>query len=171
MARRRSGTLVVGQEPGAWASCGEGVVRIAEGAGVDGQAAAADALAQLVTQLVQSQDSAIEFLAPALRHDPPVFGSRKPAVRELSERFLDKRQRNADLLRDLDDGDPAQDGAEVATLIARGPQAPDEALAFVEVERRDRHAAPPGQLTDAEKAGAIKCLCHRWENAIDLNIG
>ncbi len=75
------------------------------------------------------------------------------AVREGGQCVPDLGERYPDFLGQPDERDPAQHVALVATLVAAGPAARDEALAFVEVQRRDRHPAALRQLSGREFPG------------------
>jgi hypothetical protein len=71
-------------------------------------------------------------------------------------------QRDAEPLGEPHERDSAEDVAVVAPLITARATAADEALALVEVQRRDRHACPFGELAGRELAlpqGQVRHVC------------
>jgi NAD(P)H-dependent FMN reductase len=122
------------------------VVGVGQLAAVDGQAAASDAVGEVVAQLLQTADSLIECVLPAARQAFPVAAGGHPTVGEVPQHRGDVGQRDAHPLGNADEGDDAQRVTAVAALVAAGAPAGDEALAFVEVQRRNRDAAALGQL-------------------------
>jgi hypothetical protein len=148
VGRAGSSGLEEAARPGALAA--ELVVRVGEDAPVDRQAAAADALAELVAQLLQAVDPLLQLFVPPLGEALPVLAGRGATVGELAQGGAHLGQRDPDPLRDPDQGDPPKGVAVVPALVARGTPARDQALPLVEVEGRDRHAAAGRELPDRE---------------------
>src|SRR5690606_3206082 len=117
-----------------------------------GEAAAADAVGEACAQLLQLGDPAVKSGGPPGRHLGPVFLTRCPALRQAGQRGADLGQRDANLLADADDGDAAQHVTIIAPLVAGGAVAADEALAFVEVQRRDGNATAGCELSYSQFA-------------------
>ena len=152
------GVDVVGQgldHESAWAGacCGEFVAGVGQCAGVQGQAAAADAAGEVVAQADELGDACVEFVAPALGDAGPVGAGGGAVVGEFLEGLADAGQGHADALGDADEGDPAQGVAAVAALVSAGAAAVDEALAFVEVQGGDGDSGAFGDLADGEFLG------------------
>src|SRR5690554_2744781 len=126
------------------------VARVAQGTGVDRQAAAADAVAEVVAQPAQAGDAVVQVRLPAGRQPAPVLGRRRAAVRQQRQRLADGLERNTGALRDLDDGDPAQHIPGIAALVARIAPALDEALGLVEMQRGNGDAAASGNFAHAQ---------------------
>src|SRR5215470_6717848 len=116
---------------------GQSVVRIGEGATVEGEATATDAILEVVAQLFEVQDAAVEFGLPALGDPLPVLTRRRTVLRQQLEDRGYLSQRNADPLCDPDQRDASEDVSPVAPLVSRRTAADDQALAFVEVQSRD----------------------------------
>ena len=70
---------------------------------------------------------------------------------DFDQRIVDGGQRNARQQRDADDGDAAKHRAMIAPLVAVGAPALDQSLGLIEVQRRNRHAAPLGGFADRER--------------------
>src|SRR5690606_24467942 len=62
----------------------------------------------------------------------------------------DVRERDADLLRDANDGDAAQHVAAITALVASGAVRPDQPALLVEMQRRNRDAAASRHLADRQ---------------------
>lgn len=135
---------------GSGAVLGELVVGVGEGAGAQGQAAASDAVAEVVAQAGELGDACVEFVAPLGGQVGPVGAGGCAVVGELVQGLADAGQGDAHALGDADEGDPAQGVAAVAALVSAGAAAVDEAFAFVEVQGRDGHAGAFGDLADGE---------------------
>lgn len=138
---------------GSGARGGEFVVGVGQGAGVQGQAAAADAAGEVVAQADELGDARVEFVAPLFGDGGPVGAGGGAVVGEGFEGLADAGQGHADALGDADEGDPAQGVAAVAALVAAGAAAVDEPLAFVEVQGGDGDSGAFGDLADGEFLG------------------
>ena len=96
----------------------EYVVRVGEGASIEGEAAAADAFLEVVTQLLEVDDALVEFGLPALGDALPVLPGRGAVAGEQREDLGDLGERDADSLGDPDHGDSAEGVAFVPSLVA-----------------------------------------------------
>src|SRR3569623_513849 len=105
------------------------VGRVAKRAVLERQAAAADAIAEPVAQALQQKDLVIDGVGPTGRESRPVLFGRRPSLRQAREAGADLGQRDADVLRNPDNGDSAQHLAVVAPLVARSSVRADQALA------------------------------------------
>src|SRR5581483_4336198 len=130
--------------------CGEHVAGVRQRATAQTQAAAADAVCEVVAQPLQVHDAVVEVLTPAGRQPRPVSACRHAVLRQRRQRFANFGQRDAEALRHPDERHPAKDVAGVAALVARRAPAGDQPLALVEVKRGDRDAAALGQITGSE---------------------
>src|SRR5581483_5703073 len=123
----RSGSGVQ-QAAGARALGGEDVVRVDQAAGLEGEAAAADALGEAVAQSLHAGDPLVDLAFPALGGAFP-DGAVEDRVRgEEAQHLADDRERHADTLRGADEGDPAQGAPVVAALVAGRTTAVDQPL-------------------------------------------
>src|SRR5690606_22382903 len=149
----------------------EPVVLVVELAFLQREAAATDALVELVARTREQVDPLVD-LEP---HPPadllPVGERRRAAVRQVGQLRLDLGQREAELLRDQDEAHPADVRAQEAPLIAARAQRGNQALVLVEAERGDRDAGARGELADGDEAilrHAI--LSANWPQALDLKL-
>src|SRR5688500_3518298 len=145
----RSGRRV-DQAAGAGALPAHLVARVRHRAPVQRQAPAADAVAEVVAQVLQVADPGVEPLLPLPCQLQPVVPGRRAAVRQRREHPGDLRERDPDPLPDPDQRDPPERVAAVATLVAAGPAAGDQPLLLVEVQRRDGDATAGRQLADGQ---------------------
>jgi hypothetical protein len=141
---------VLGQEAGACPAFTEDVVRVGQDAAFQGEAAAADAVREVVAEAVELPDAFVQLRAPCLGEPGPVVPGGCAPLGELGERLADGGERDADALGGADEGDPAQGVTAVAALVARGAAAADQALGLVEVQGGDGGAAAGGELADRE---------------------
>ena len=105
------------------------------------QAAAADALAEAVAQALELSDPFVDTFAPLARQLDPVGSFRHAVPRQFGELGGDFGQRQANLLREHDEGDAPQHGARVAPVPGAGTLRGDEALGLVETEGGGGYAA------------------------------
>src|SRR6266571_2867253 len=140
---------------GSGAARGGFVVGVQEVALVDREAAATDARGESVAQALQRLDARVEVVSPAVREAFPVLAAGRAASGQARERRPDVGEGDARGSAGLDEGNPAQDGAVVAALVAVGAGGLDQALAFVEAQRRGRDAASLRHLADRELAGHL----------------
>jgi hypothetical protein len=131
---------------GSRAAGGGFVVGVEQVALVDREAAAPDARGQAVAEGLQRFDAPVEVVSPLVREALPVLAARRAPRGEAIERCADLGERDSGGAAGLDEGDPAQDGAVVASLVAVGAGRRDQALALVEAERGGADAAPRGDL-------------------------
>lgn len=137
-------------QPGAGEAFAEDVVRVGQRTVLQREAAAADAVRQMIAQAPELGDALVEFGAPGLGEPGPVLAVGRALLRQLGEGVADAGERDPDALRGAHEGHPAQRVAAVAALVAGGAAAGDQALGLVEVERGDGHAAARGELADGE---------------------
>src|SRR6185503_10062293 len=105
------------------------------------EAAAADAPGEAVAKPFEHGDLMVDAGTPRVRESLPVPRGWSAVLGEGRERLADLVEAQADLLRDPDERHPAQRVAGVAALAAVGSGRVDEALGFVEAQRRGGHAA------------------------------
>ena len=134
------------------ASC-QRVVRVEEFAGLERQAAAADALVKLITQAPERLDALLEFVAPQARQARPVGAVRCTRIRQFGKCAGDALEADADALRTADEGNPAQHVAAILALVAAAAFGTDQSACLIEVQRRYRHAAAFGDGADREQLG------------------
>jgi hypothetical protein len=120
----------------------ERVVGIEERAGPQAQAATADAVGEIVAQSLKMQDPIVEVRTPSGGEPGPIPAAGNTIGGQRGQRVPDAGQRNPQPLRHLDERHPSQGVAGVAALITRRSTAGDQALSFVEVQRRDGDAGP-----------------------------
>src|SRR5690606_17936280 len=148
---------------GARAFGAEAVVGVGEGAAVEGEAAAADAVGEVVAEPLELLDAVVELAAPGGRQVGPVVAGRGAAFRQFGEGRLDGLERYAEPLGEPDEGDPAEGVAGVTALVARRAPAADQALRLVEVQGRHGDAAALGELADGEFSGVPDGLGHELD--------
>jgi hypothetical protein len=73
--------------------------------------------------------------------------------RQLGELLADLLERQADPLREDDEGDAPQHRARVAAVPRTGALGVDQAALLVEAQRGGRDAAAPRHLTDRQQVG------------------
>ena len=139
------------EKPGAGALRGERVMRVPERTSRHRQTSASYAAVQLISQFREPLDAVVQVCFPTGRQVAPVLGGGDPIVGKRRERVADAGQGNAQALRDFDDGDAAQNIAGVLALIAQGAGGLDEALRFVEMERRNRYSGALSDFANAEE--------------------
>src|ERR1700761_5779816 len=121
-------SLLVGGPPQCPAAVGaEAIGWIAQPAALQRQAAAADAVVELITQGDQLGHACIERLAPCTRQSRPVRARGRARVGQACQGRLNLLQGKADALGDANQRDAAQDITRVASLIARIADAADQA--------------------------------------------
>ncbi|EGJ78430.1 hypothetical protein STTU_5641 [Streptomyces sp. Tu6071] len=114
----------------------------------------------MVAQELEAADAVVQLGAPVLRETGPVLRGRGALLGQVGERLADRGEGDADALRGTDEGDPAEDVARVAALVAGGATARDEPLGLVEVERGDGGPAARGELSDGEFLHGFRDLRH-----------
>src|SRR5918996_4230724 len=145
------------------------VVGVQEPAGVDGQAAAADAGREPVAQRLERRDLPVEVVAPAAREPLPVAAGRGSVGGERCERAADPLEWYAGGSPGLDDRDAAKDGSVVAALVPARSVGGDQPLRLVEAEGRGGDAAAARDFADRQLVGHRLDLNHtlssrlRWE--------
>lgn len=125
-------------------------------AAVDGQAATSHTVGEIITKLLEVADARLEFGAPGLGYPLPVMPGGRAAIRQQREHSGDVGQRDPDPLGDADQRHASKDLSFVPALITRGAPAADQTLTLIEMQRRDRHPAARGELTDGE-LGRARC--------------
>src|SRR2546425_1336834 len=121
---------------------------VEQAAGLQRQAAAADARVQPRTNRLEGRDPLVELSGPAAREPLPVTLGGLP-VRQCVECRANPLERDAGDPARLHERDAAKGDARIPPLIAVRPARVDEPLPLVEAERGLRHAAAGGELTDA----------------------
>jgi len=106
-------------------------------AAVKGQAPAADALCEVLSEPDQLLNPAVEFLTPRLAQDRPIFLGWGSLLRKVIQGRTDGRELDSDKLGGTDKRKPPQRVASIATLVSCISGARNEALTLVEVQRRD----------------------------------
>src|SRR5690606_9233219 len=81
----------------------EDVGGVLQSAGLQAQAAAADAAVEVAAQVLELADSGIELVPPSLRQPCPVLLRRGASLRQRIEGRADVLERNADALRHPDE--------------------------------------------------------------------
>lgn len=149
----------------------ERVVRVGQPAAIDGQAAASHTVGEVIPELLEMAYPRLELGLPGLGYSLPVAPCRGAAIRQQSEHGADVGQRDPDSLGDADQRHSPEDIALVTALVARGPPAADQALALVEVQRRDRHTAARRELPYGELGVVPRWFCHGEDTSflLDLN--
>src|SRR5207237_1332800 len=122
--------------PGTGAALGRPVVGVEQAAELEREAAAPDAAVEPVAEPLEHRDLMVEAGAPRPREALPIVGVRGPVLGERGEGRPDFLEAQADLLRDADERDPSQGVAGIAPLTAGGTGGADQALGFVEAQRR-----------------------------------
>lgn len=145
------------------------VVGVEEVAALEGQAATADALPQIVPESDQLLDPVVELGRPSRTQPGPVGLCRGPLSRKVIEGVTDGCQRHPDTLGSSDEGQAPERLASEAALVAGVTCARDEARTFVEVQSRDRAAAALGQVADRQLEGRRVREVHLATLALDLN--
>src|SRR5436189_3706451 len=103
------------------------VVRVEQRAFVDREAAAADAGREPAAQRLEGGDLPVEVVAPSAGEPFPVSSRWRAAGGQAVERGSDPLQADPRGPAGLDQRDPAQDGAVVATLVAARSARRDQA--------------------------------------------
>src|SRR6478609_11667301 len=132
---RDVGGHVAEQETSAAAEAGGAVVGVVERAAAQRQAAAPDALGELVAQADEGLDLRVESGTPGARDAVPVGLVRGAFARQRRQRVADLRQAEAHGLRGADERQPPEHVTVVAPLGAVRARRADEPLAFVEPQR------------------------------------
>src|SRR5512138_1222555 len=148
------------EQPRAAALRAQAVLRVAQGAVADRQTAAADAICEAIAQPRQARNAIIELRPPPPREPLPVLPCGRAAIRQRRKRRGDLLQRDAGALGDLDHSDPAQHVARIAAVVAAVAAAADQALRFVEMQRRDRDAAARRHLAHRKLAAQLRAFRH-----------
>src|SRR5262245_13821640 len=117
---------------------GEHVAGVGQRAGLEAQAAAADAAGEVVAQPLDVQDAVVEVLAPLGREFRPVLAGGDAIVGQRPQRLADAGKWDSEPLRHPDERDTPQRLAGVSALVSAGASAGDEAFPLVEVQRRHR---------------------------------
>src|SRR2546429_3461029 len=125
------------------------VAGVEEAAGLQREAAAADARRQSRANRIEGRDPLVELRGPAARQPLPV-AFRRLRVRERVERRADPLERDARGLAGLHERDAPQRHTWVAALVPVGAPRGDQPLALVEAQRRLRDAAARGELADRQ---------------------
>jgi hypothetical protein len=122
------------------------VVRVEQAAGVDRQAAAADAGCEPVAKCLQRGYPLVEVVPLGAREPFPVAPGGGASDGECVQRGADPLERDAGCAAGLDQRDPAQGGALITALIPARAVGGDQAPAFVEAKCGGRDTAACGQL-------------------------
>lgn len=136
------------------------VARVDQGAFGEGQATAADAFGEPVPHPLKPLDTAVEFGAPTFGCSDPELVGGSFAFGQQCEHVADDRQRDAQMVRGSDEGDPPEGLSAVAALVSGRASAVDEPLPLVEAKGGRWNAAAVGQLTNGELGGGRGYWCH-----------
>lgn len=144
------GAGIAQEVAGARAEGDRDVVGVPETAGVERQASAPDAVAEIVAQSRQHGDLVVETWSPSARQSRPVASCRCARRRERVEGVADLRQAETDALCHADEADAADHVGRVPAVPRRGSFGTDEALVLVEPEGGGREPTSIGHLADGE---------------------
>src|SRR3990170_7616217 len=153
-----SGAELPQDRPGARALGAHPVVLVVELALLQAEAAAADALVELVAGAGQQVDTLVDLEAHPAADLLPITERRRAALRELGELRLDLGERQAELLRDQDEADPADVGAQETALVAACAERLNQPLLLVEAQRGNRDAGTFGQPADGDETVLRHCI-------------
>jgi len=126
------------------------VVGVEQFAGVDREAAAADAGREPAAKSLQRFDLAVELVAPASGEPFPVAARGRAAGRQRLDRGTDSLERDPGGAAGLDQRDAPQDRAFITALIAARATRGDQPLRLLEAQRRRRDAAARRHFTDRQ---------------------
>ncbi len=90
-------------------------------------------------------------------------------MRQVGQFALDLGQREAQLLRNQDETDAANVGAQETPLVSRGAQRLQQPLLLVETQCRYRDAGTPTQFADGNEA--VRDQIDILPKALDLKLG
>lgn len=141
----------LGQEHGARALIGDPVVRVAQAAPLQAEAAASDATVQSITQLFQRPDLLVEAVPPGLGDTRPVGSCGCALGGEQRERLFDLAQGESDVSRRGDEGQTTEFAASEPALTTFRSGGVDEAFPFVVPKGRGIEAAPLRRFADGEQ--------------------
>ena len=130
------------------------VVWVGQGAAVQREAPASDAVGELIAELLKRTDSIIKFCLPALGELLPVSAGGRSALWQTLKGLPYPCQWDAYPLCDPDHSDAPQGLPAISALVAGSAAAGDESLPLIEVHRRDGDPAARGHVPDAE-AGLV----------------
>ena len=147
------------------------VVGVEEGASVEGETPAADACPEVVADALEIVDLLREYVEPTCCHTRPVGFLRCSLRRKFIESTLDVGEWNTCPLRGSDERKTTQDVAWVTALVSCRAHAEDQALALVEVQRRDADPTACGNLADGELIGGLQAGSSHNDILLDLNFG
>ena len=139
--------------------------------GGDRQATASNAVVESIAEFGELADAMVEFDSPRRRQPAPVLARRRTICRKRRKGLLDGRKRDAGPLRHLDDGDPPENAACIAPLIASTPRTPNQPLGLIEVQGRNRHATSLRGLSDAELSPDFSAVALLHKSPLDLKHG
>lgn len=145
---------------------GEKIVGIHELAQTEGKAAAADAAAEAIPQVLQADDPLVQVVSPRRGEPLPVPASWSAAVGQAVEGVFDAPQRDARGLGGADERHSPQCLPVEAPLVPGGAGAVDEAFGLVEVKGRDGDAATGRHLAHSQFVGREEDL----DIGLDLNL-
>jgi len=111
------------------------VMGVVELARFERETAATDAGSELIAQVHQQSDLLVESRAPQRCQPLPVLLGRRGMVGERGEGAADFIELQPDLLRSLDEREPAQHAPLIPPLVAIGPLGLDQPVRFVEAQR------------------------------------
>ncbi len=129
------GPFVVEQVARALSEVGSHVLRVPQPARLEGEAAAADALAELIAHAGERRDAGVELGAPCTGQPGPVAGVRRPAVGKRTERDANVAEAQADELGGTDEADAAEHIGAVPPVPGGRPLAVDQPFVLVEAKR------------------------------------
>lgn len=135
------------------------------------QTTTADAGREIVAESDQFLDLAFEHFPPPDRDDRPVVLSGSALLGQLVKRFPDGGERNPHPLRRPNEREAAQGVPPVTALVPVVPDADDQPLALVEVQRGDGDPAAIGDLADGPFVKGRVTSGHRITLVLDLNRG
>lgn len=148
--RPPGGGLIADPVARPWTEAARSVVRVREPAAVQGQAPAADALGESRPQALELGDALVNPRSPRGREPRPVAACGRTIGGEPAELGADLIEREADSLREDDEGNAAQYGAGEAPVTRARTFRGDQTALLVEAKRGGRDPAAPRELADRQ---------------------